>query len=377
MRPSPATSAPRSSGSSARTGSSPGYDMRDSSPGLAAAFAAGATSQGADVLDIGLASTDLLYFASGSLDVPGRDVHREPQPGPLQRHQAVPGGRGAGRPGQRPRGHPGAGRAGGSGPRRARSARSSSASCCADYSTYLKGLVPGIRDIRALKVVVDAGNGMGGLTVPEVFADLPLDVTPLFFELDGSFPNHEANPIDPANLRRPAGRGARVARGHRPGLRRRRRPLLRRRRARRDRVAVRAHRADRGPGDRPRAGRDRHPQPDHLARGARDRARARRRAVAYPGRPLVHQGVDGRDRRGLRRRALGALLLPRLLAGRLRDARRAACPRRARDPGRDRCRRCSRSSAGTQAPARSTARSPTRSPRRRRCGRRSPAATAS
>ena len=71
----------------------------------------------------------------------------------------------------------------------------------AAYSEYLKGLVPGIRDIRPLRVVVDAGNGMGGLTVPEVFADLPLDVTAMYFELDGSFPNHEANPIDPANLR--------------------------------------------------------------------------------------------------------------------------------------------------------------------------------
>jgi phosphomannomutase len=70
-----------------------------------------------------------------------------------------------------------------------------------DYSAYLKSLVPGIRDIRDLRVVVDAGNGMGGLTVPVVFDDLPLAVTDLFFELDGSFPNHEANPIDPANLR--------------------------------------------------------------------------------------------------------------------------------------------------------------------------------
>jgi phosphomannomutase len=71
----------------------------------------------------------------------------------------------------------------------------------ADYAAYLKDLVPGIRDIRRLNVVVDAGNGMGGLTVPEVFSDLPLDLTEMYFELDGSFPNHEANPIDPENLR--------------------------------------------------------------------------------------------------------------------------------------------------------------------------------
>jgi phosphomannomutase len=70
-----------------------------------------------------------------------------------------------------------------------------------DYSACLKGLVPGLDDIRPLTVVVDAGNGMAGLTVPEVFTGLPIEVVPLYFELDGSFPNHEANPIDPANLR--------------------------------------------------------------------------------------------------------------------------------------------------------------------------------
>src|SRR5206468_8590636 len=70
-----------------------------------------------------------------------------------------------------------------------------------DYAAYMKKLVPGIESIRRLSVVVDAGNGMGGLTVPVVFDGLPVDLTPLYFELDGSFPNHEANPIEPANLR--------------------------------------------------------------------------------------------------------------------------------------------------------------------------------
>jgi phosphomannomutase len=64
----------------------------------------------------------------------------------------------------------------------------------------MKHLVPDLEGMRPLKVVVDAGNGMGGLTVPVVFTGLPLDTTDLYFELDGSFPHHEANPIDPANL---------------------------------------------------------------------------------------------------------------------------------------------------------------------------------
>jgi phosphomannomutase len=71
----------------------------------------------------------------------------------------------------------------------------------ADYAAYLKGLVPGLDGIRPLTVVVDAGNGMGGHTVPTVFAGLPLEVTALYFELDGSFPHHEANPIEPENVR--------------------------------------------------------------------------------------------------------------------------------------------------------------------------------
>jgi len=69
------------------------------------------------------------------------------------------------------------------------------------YAAFVKGLVPGLDGMRPLKVVVDAGNGMGGHTVPAVFAGLPLDVVPLYFELDGSFPNHEANPIDAENMR--------------------------------------------------------------------------------------------------------------------------------------------------------------------------------
>ena len=183
---------------------------------------------------------------------------------------------------------------------------------------------------RALKVVVDAGNGMAGLTAPAVLGRLDVEVVPLYFELDGTFPNHEANPIEPANLVDLQAQGARDRRRHRPRLRRRRRPLLPGRRARRAGQPEHADGADRragaGQGARVRG----HPQPDHLARRAGDRHRARRDAGPHPRRPLLHQGDDGRDRRDLRRRALRALLLPRLLACRLRDAGRAARAGRAR-----------------------------------------------
>jgi phosphomannomutase len=175
------------------------YDMRESSPGLAAAFAAGVTGQGADVIEVGLGSTDLLYFAAGSLDVPGAMFTASHNPAryngiKLCRAGAAPVGQDSGLADIRAlveSGVPAADRPKGSVSQR---------DLLAEYAAYLTGLVPGIREIRPLSVVVDAGNGMGGLTVPHVFGDLPLEVTEMYFELDGSFPNHEANPIDPANL---------------------------------------------------------------------------------------------------------------------------------------------------------------------------------
>jgi phosphomannomutase len=177
-----------------------GYDMRETSPGLAAAFAAGATSQGADVIEIGLASTDLLYFAAGSLDVPGAMFTASHNPAKyngikLCRSGAAPVGQDSGLADIRALVEAGVP------PYDGEPGSVTQRELLADYATYLKDLVPGIRDVRRLSVVVDAGNGMGGLTVPEVFRDLPLDVTEMYFELDGSFPNHEANPIDPENLR--------------------------------------------------------------------------------------------------------------------------------------------------------------------------------
>jgi phosphomannomutase len=174
-----------------------GHDMRESSPGLAQAFARGVTSYGLDVTSIGLASTDMLYFASGWLNLPGAMFTASHNPAryngiKLCRAGAAPVGQDSGlrkiqaavengiRPG------PGGGVV-------------TERDMLADYARYLRSLVD-LSGIRPLRVVVDAGNGMGGYTVPAVVEGLPLEVIPLYFELDGNFPNHEANPLNPANL---------------------------------------------------------------------------------------------------------------------------------------------------------------------------------
>ncbi len=173
-----------------------GHDMRDSSPGLAAAFAAGVVDQGLDVVDIGLASTDQLYFASGSLHLPGAMFTASHNPAryngiKLCRAGATPIGQDTGLTAIRAAVEAGvpAGPGGGT---------VSSRDVLADYAAFLRGLVD-LSGSRPLRVVVDAGNGMAGHTVPAVLGE-PLDVVPLYFELDGNFPNHEANPLEPANL---------------------------------------------------------------------------------------------------------------------------------------------------------------------------------
>jgi phosphomannomutase len=176
------------------------HDMRESSPGLATAFAEGATAQGADVVEAGLASTDLLYFASGHLDVPGAMFTASHNPAryngiKLCRAGAAPVGQDSGLAEIRELVESGV--PGFNGPAGAVTQQD----LLGDYAAYLVDLVPGVRDLRPLSVVVDAGNGMGGLTVPRVFDGLPLTLASMYFELDGSFPNHEANPIDPENLR--------------------------------------------------------------------------------------------------------------------------------------------------------------------------------
>jgi phosphomannomutase len=179
-----------------------GHDMRPSSPGLSRAFGRGAASRGADVVEIGLCSTDELYFASGRLDIPGAMFTASHNPAQYNgikmcRAGAAPVGQDTGLTEIRrlaeewsETGLP----AGAATP-----GTISARDVLADYAGYLRGLVD-LSGIRRLRVVVDAGNGMGGHTVPTVLADLPVDLVPLYFELDGTFPNHEANPLDPKNL---------------------------------------------------------------------------------------------------------------------------------------------------------------------------------
>ncbi|MPY78665.1 MAG: phosphomannomutase/phosphoglucomutase [Actinophytocola sp.] len=178
-----------------------GHDMRDSSPGLASAFARGVTSQGVDVVSIGLASTDQLYFASGSLNLPGAMFTASHNPAKyngikLCRAGAAPVGQDSGLAEIKESVEQGVP------PFEGAQGVVTERDVLADYAAYLRKLVD-LSESRPLKVVVDAGNGMGGHTVPQVFSapdGLPIDIVPMYFELDGSFPNHEANPLDPANL---------------------------------------------------------------------------------------------------------------------------------------------------------------------------------
>jgi phosphomannomutase len=176
-------------------------DMRASSPALAAAFAEGATGRGADVVDAGMGSTDYLYYASGALDLPGAMFTASHNPAAyngikLCRAGAAPVGQDTGLRQIRAWLEHGL-------PARATRGRGTGRvvqrDLLADYAAYLRRLVD-LSGIRRLTVVVDAGNGMAGHTVPVVLAGLPVELDALYFELDGSFPNHEANPIEPENL---------------------------------------------------------------------------------------------------------------------------------------------------------------------------------
>lgn len=178
-----------------------GHDMRESSPPLAAAFGRGVRNQGVDVVWIGLASTDQLYFASGRLDLPAAMFtasHNPPEYNGIKlcRAGAAPVGQESGLEEIRDALERGIVDLAGSGrPEGAFSERD----VLPEYAAYLRGLVD-ITSIEPLRVVVDAGNGMAGHTVPSVFEGSPLDLIPMYFELDGTFPNHVANPLEPANL---------------------------------------------------------------------------------------------------------------------------------------------------------------------------------
>ncbi|CAN5331953.1 phosphomannomutase/phosphoglucomutase [soil metagenome] len=176
-----------------------GRDMRPSSQELSGAFMAGVREQGVDTIDAGLASTDLVYFASGRLGVPGAMFTASHNPAEyngikLCRAGAEPVSLDSGLAEIRDRAQSGdLPRAGSPGGHREQDMLS-------DYAQHVRSFVD-VRAMQPLKVAVDAGNGMAGHVVPAVFEGLPLDVVPLYFELDGRFPNHPANPIEPENLR--------------------------------------------------------------------------------------------------------------------------------------------------------------------------------
>jgi phosphomannomutase len=174
------------------------HDMRDSSVPLSRAFADGVIGRGLDVVEAGLGSTDMLYFAAGSLDLPGAMFTASHNPAKyngikLCRAGAAPIGQESGLTTVRELAERD------SYPQPERIGTVSRRDVLHEYAAYLRSLVD-LSAIRPLTVVVDAGNGMGGYTVPVVLEGLPVTVVPLYFELDGSFPNHEANPLDPANL---------------------------------------------------------------------------------------------------------------------------------------------------------------------------------
>ncbi|MFE3458805.1 phosphomannomutase/phosphoglucomutase [Nocardiopsis aegyptia] len=176
------------------------HDMRPSSPELATAFGEGVTSQGVDVVFTGLGSTDLLYYGSGQLDLPGAMFTASHNPAEYNgikmcRAGAAPISSDTGLDEIRRLAEKGV--PAHDGPRGSVTEKD----LLPGYAAYLRDLVD-LSGIRPLKVAVDAGNGMGGHTVPAVLQDggLPLEILPLFFELDGTFPNHPANPLDPDNL---------------------------------------------------------------------------------------------------------------------------------------------------------------------------------
>ena len=184
-----------------------GHDMRDSSPLFAEAFARGAQKRGANVISIGLCSTDESYFASGALNLPAAMFTASHNPATYNGIKFS--------------------RAGARGisldtglaiirdrakvyltdgiPEVQTPGTFSNKDVLADYAAYLRQLVD-LSNVKPMRVVVDAANGMGGLTVPAVLSTaaglpaLPIEVIDMYFELDGTFPNHEANPLEPANL---------------------------------------------------------------------------------------------------------------------------------------------------------------------------------
>ncbi|MCQ1948226.1 phosphomannomutase/phosphoglucomutase [Arthrobacter sp. zg-Y1116] len=185
-----------------------GGDMRPSSPEFIRDFARGATARGADVLLLDLISTDELYYACGVMNAAGVTFTASHNPAQyngikMAKAGAVPISSETGLKEIQALAEQYLNE--GVIPAAAATGSISVRDVLSDYAKYLRNLVD-LSGIRPLKVVVDAGNGMAGMTTPAVLGDsilsgLPLDIVPLYFELDGSFPNHPANPLEPENLR--------------------------------------------------------------------------------------------------------------------------------------------------------------------------------
>ena len=173
-----------------------GHDMRQLGEELSAAFADGARRAGASIIDLGLTSTDLLWFGSGQLDLPGVQFTASHNPARYNGMKFCLAGASPVRPGF-------------TAELRERAATAvigekivggyEERDLTADFVSHLDHLVP-MSGQRRLRVVVDAGNGMGGLIVPAVLADREVDLIGLYMDLDGTFPNHPANPLEPENL---------------------------------------------------------------------------------------------------------------------------------------------------------------------------------
>jgi len=179
-------------------------DMRPSGPALVDAFCRGLLEQGVDVVDIGLASTDLMYYASGVLDIPGAMFTASHNPAGYNGVKLCLAG-------ARPVGIDtglsdvqavAQSVIDGSGPRMAATAGSwSERNLLSDFADHVISFIDPA-DIGEMKVVADTANGMGGLVVPAVFDRLEhVELEVMYPELDGTFPNHPADPLQPANQR--------------------------------------------------------------------------------------------------------------------------------------------------------------------------------
>ena len=317
-----------------------GRDMRLSSPTMADAVINGVADAGTDVADLGMVGTEMVYFATGELGLDGGIMvtasHNPAQYTGMKivRRGALPVGSESGLFEIRDRAVRG----------EWRSSTRGTVEPVDVWDDFVDRVLSFIdaSALRPVRIVVDAANGMAGVMLPPVLERLPqVEVVRCNFEPDGSFPNHEPNPLLPENrefiVRRTREEGAAFGVAY-DGDADRCFFVDDTRRVRARGLHDRAlRRADAREG----AGREGDLRRAGIVGGAEGDRASRRGAAHQPRRPLVHQAADARGRRRLRRRGLGALLLPRLLAGRLgRDSvpadARARLPRRQaaeRDPG--------------------------------------------